>query len=367
MNHILYVLPYMNLGGTEKQALSLMSSLQQRYHISLLAPDGLGAEPFIKADFVYAKFSRLDQDLLGGLRQFRQSLLAIHHQKPIDLIHVHAAHELMLLIKLVLPQIPIVFTVHGYHGNQKGISYFSAAIFSNLFANQVITVAQVESQVMRSNGLRSIKNNLVYNGVAIPEIDQPRSINLAQQFACGQPGQITLGTAARLSEAKGLVYLIQAAAQLIDRHPNIKLVIAGDGELKESLQQMTNSLGLNKQVVFAGYLQNVHDLISSFDIFVLPSLHEALPLASAEAMAMRKPIVGTNVGGIPEQVLDGVTGFIVPPKDPASLAQSIDKLISDPELMAEFGKQGYHRYQEKFALAVMVQATVDIYEKVMAE
>ncbi len=367
MKHILYVLPYMNLGGTEKQAFSLMSSLQQHYHISLLAPAGEGAEPFIKADFAYTKFPRLDQDLLGGLGQFRQSLLDIHHQKPIDLIHVHAAHELMLLIKLVLPQIPIVFTVHGYHGEQKGISYFLSAIFSNLFANQVITVAQVESQIMRSNGLRLIKNNLVYNGVAIPTIDQSRSIKLAQQFVCGQPGQITLGTAARLSEAKGLVYLIQAVAQLIGQYPNIKLVIAGDGELKESLQQLVRSLGIDKQVVFAGYLQDVHDLIAYFDIFVLPSLHEALPLVSAEAMAMKKPIIGTNVGGIPEQVLDGVTGFIVPPKDPTSLSQSIDKLISDPELMTEFGKQGYHRYQEKFALAVMVQATVDIYEKVMAE
>jgi L-malate glycosyltransferase len=367
MKHILYVLPYMNLGGTERQAFSLMNSLQQHYHISLLAPDGLGANPFREAGFDYCEFPRLEKNLLGGLKQFRQSLLTIHRQRTIDLIHIHAAHELMLLAKLVLPNIPVIFTVHGYHGRQSGLGYFLAAIFGNLFAEQVITVSQSERQMLESDRLQSHKTNLIYNGVAEPQIDLPRANHLATQFTCDQPNQVTIGTAARLSEAKGLEYLIVAISQLVDRHPNIKLIIAGDGELKESLLKMVNNLGISDYVVFAGYIPDVHNLMHSFDIFVLPSLQEALPLACAEAMSMGKPVVATAVGGLPEQVVDGKTGFIVPPKDPLALATSIDKLISNPALLADFGRQGYQHYLQNFALPTMLHDTVDVYEKVMSQ
>jgi L-malate glycosyltransferase len=356
----------MNLGGTEKQAFSLMNSLQQHYQISLLAPDGLGSNPFRQAGFDYYEFPRLEKNLIGGLWQFRQALLKIHRQRAIDLIHVHAAHELTLLAKLILPNIPIIFTVHGYHGRQSGLGYFLAATFGNLFADQIITVSLSEQQILAEDRLKTYKTNLIYNGVAEPKIDLQRAKHLAQQFTCDRPGQITIGTAARLSEAKGLEYLIVAISQLVDRHPHIKLIIAGDGELKESLRKMVSNLGINNNVVFAGYIQDVHNLMHSFDIFVLPSLQEALPLACAEAMSMSKPVVATAVGGLPEQVVDGKTGFIVPPRDPQALAISIDKLISNPALLADFGQQGYQHYLRNFALPTMLQDTVAVYEKAMS-
>jgi L-malate glycosyltransferase len=367
MKHILYVLPYMNLGGTEKQAFSLMNSLQQQYHISLLAPDGSGAKPFRDAGFPYAEFPRLEQNLFVGLIQFRRSLLAIHLQKPIDVVHIHGAHELILLVKFFLPRIPIVFTVHGYHGRQSPVSYRLAAIFCNWFANQVIAVSQSELELLGAHHLKIHKTTLIYNGVIETKSDAPRVAQLIEQFSLNSTAQITIGTAARLSEAKGLRYLILAIAQLIDRHPEIKLIIAGEGELETELRQMVLDLRISKHVVFAGYVADLQNLLCLMQIFVLPSLQEPFGLVCAEAMSLGKPIVGTNVGGIPEQVVHDLTGFIVPPGDPAALADSINKLISDPKLMAEFGKQGYQRYQEKFALAGMVQATVDIYEKVMAE
>jgi L-malate glycosyltransferase len=363
MKHILYVLPYMNLGGTEKQAFSLMDNLQQHYHISLLAPDGSGAAPFRQAGFHYYEFERLDQSLVAGLWQFRQSLLAIHRDRPIDLVHVHGAHELMGLVRILLPRVPIVFTVHGYHGSSSALSYRLAAIFGNLLADQVIVVSRSELKTLSEYHLQTDKTTLVYNGVAEPKIDRARTKQLSQQFGLDSPEQVVIGTAARLSEAKGLEYLIAAMPQLIKQHPHIKLVIAGDGELKDSLQQMVQNLYIENHVVFAGYVRDVHNLIYSFDIFVLPSLQEALPLASAEAMSMGKPIVGTNIGGIPEQVVDGKTGFIVPPKDPQALAVSIDRLIANPTMLADFGRQGYEYYQGKFALPKMLKDTINVYEK----
>jgi L-malate glycosyltransferase len=367
MKHILYVLPYMNLGGTEKQAFSLMNNLQQQYHISLLAPDGLGAKPFRDQGFPYLEFPRLEQNLFGGLTQFRRSLLAIHHQKPIDVIHVHGAHELILLVKLFLPRVPVVFTVHGYHGRQSPISYRLAAFFCNWFANQVIAVSQSELELLGAHHLKVHKTTLIYNGVVETKPNMSRIAELTEQFFLNSTTQITIGTAARLSEAKGLRYLILAVAQLIDRHPEIKLIIAGEGELESELHQMVIDLGISKHVVFAGYVADLHNLLFLMKIFVLPSLQEPFGLVCAEAMSLRKPIVGTNVGGIPEQVVHGMTGFIVPPGDPNALAESIDQLLADPVLLATCGQKGYERYQEKFALAGMLQDTVDIYEKVLLE
>jgi L-malate glycosyltransferase len=366
MKHILYVLPYMNLGGTERQAFSLMKNLLDRYHISLLAPSGLGDRPFREAGFPYYEFPRLEQNLLGGLARFRAAILEIHQQRPIDLIHIHAAHELTMLAKLVLPKVPVIFTVHGYHGRQSAIGYLLAALFGNLFAEQVIAVSESELHILVADRLQNRKASLVYNGVAEPQIDPQRATHLAQKFACDRPDSITIGTAARLSEAKGLKYLIAAMAQLVEQYPKIRLVIAGDGELKDSLQKMVDGLGIANHVVFAGYVQNVQDLMYSFDIFVLPSLQEALPLACVEAMSLRKAIVGTNVGGIPEQILDGETGFVVPAKDSAALADRLHRLISNPDLMARFAQKSYERYQEKFTVQTMLNHTTRIYEGVLA-
>jgi L-malate glycosyltransferase len=367
MKHILYVLPYMNLGGTEKQAFSLMNNLQQQYHISLLAPDGLGAKPFREAGFPYGEFPRLEQNFLVGIRQFRRSLLALHRQKSIDVIHVHGAHELILLVKLFLPRIPVIFTVHGYHGRQSPVGYRLAAIFCNWFANQVIAVSQSELQLLETHHLKVKKTTLIYNGVVENKPDVDRIAQLTEQFDLNSTTQIIIGTAARLSEAKGLRYLILAVAQLIDRHPEIRLIIAGEGELETELRQLVLDLKVSQHVVFAGYVADLHNLLSLMQIFVLPSIQEPFGLVCAEAMSLGKPIIGTNVGGIPEQVVHGVNGFIVPPGDPKALADSIDRLLADPALLAAYGQKGYERYQEKFALAGMLRDTVDIYEKVLLE
>jgi L-malate glycosyltransferase len=367
MKHILYVLPYMNLGGTEKQAFSLMNNLQQQYHISLLAPDGLGAKPFREAGFLYAEFPRLEQNFLAGIRQFYRSLLAIQRQKSIDVIHVHGAHELILLVKLFLPKVPVIFTVHGYHGRQSPVGYRLAAVFCNLFAHQVITVSQSELQLLAAHYLNVKKTTLVYNGVVENKPDIARIAQLAEQFALNSTTQMIIGTAARLSEAKGLRYLILAVAQLIDRHPEIRLVIAGEGELEAELRQLVLDLNVSRHVVFAGYVADLQNLLYLMQIFVLPSIQEPFGLVCAEAMSLGKPIIGTNVGGIPEQVVHGVTGFIVPPADPMALADNIDRLLSNPALLASCGQSGYERYQEKFALAGMLRDTVDVYEKVLLE
>ena len=367
--HILFILPYLNQGGTEKQALSLIEGLRDRYKISLLAPDGKGAPQFRALPISQRKFARLDFDFFKGLPELITGIKEIQKEQAINLVHVHGAHELMLAVRWVLGKVPIIFTVHGYHGKSAKFSYQMSSWFNNWFADRVITVCEAEYKILDGLGLNKKKLHLIYNGVKEPILDSVKLSELAQRFHLDPTNQIILGTAARLDEAKGLTYLLQAFAALTPGpSPNgrgekaLRLVIAGNGELEVSLKQEAQDLGISDRVIFTGYLEDLPNLIQLLDIFVLPSLQEACSLACAEAMSQAKPVVGTCVGGITEQVSDRETGFIVNPRDPEGLSTKLAELIKDKNLRDRFAKNGYARYLQLFSSEIMLKKTAELYD-----
>jgi glycosyltransferase involved in cell wall biosynthesis len=366
--HILFILPYLNQGGTEKQALSLIEGLGDRYKISLLAPDGKGASKFKALPILQREFTRWDFNFFKGLPELIAGIKEIQKEQAIDLVHVHGAHELMLPVRWVLRKVQIIFTVHGYHGEGAQFSYQMSCWFSNWLATQVISVCEAEYNLLRELGLNEKKLHLIYNGVKEPILDPTKSMELAERFHLNPETQIILGTAARLNEAKGLTYLLKAfAARTPTPSPTgrgekeLRLVIAGTGELEASLKQEAQDLGISDRVVFTGYLDDLPNLMQLFDIFVLPSLQEACSLACAEAMSQAKPVVGTCVGGIAEQVSDRQTGFIVMPRNPDDLAAKLAELINDRELRDRFAESGYVRYRELFSSEIMLTKTSNLY------
>jgi len=384
MKHILFILPYLNQGGTEKQALSLIEGLRDRYKISLLAPDGNGAAAFRSLPIAQRAFTQWDHNFFKGLPELIAGIREIQKEQAIDLVHIHGAHELMLPVRLVLGRVPIIFTVHGYHEPNMQLSYQSSCWFSNWFADRVISVCESEYNLLREFGLNEKKLHLIYNGVKEPILDLAKSASLARQYQLDPSTQLILGTAARLEEAKGLTYLLQAFAKLTRlsvptpalvgqgtgsgyqsfaaRQTNLRLVIAGNGDLEASLKQEAQDLGISDRVIFTGYLNDLPNLMQLFDIFVLPSLQEACSLACAEAMSQSKPVVGTCVGGIAEQVSDRQTGFIVMPRDPDHLAAKLTELIADQNLRDRFAQNAYSRYQQMFSSEIMLNKTAELYE-----
>jgi glycosyltransferase involved in cell wall biosynthesis len=361
--HILFILPYLNQGGTEKQALSLIKGLGDRYKISLLAPDGKGAPQFRALPILQREYTKWEINFFKGFPELISAIKEIQKEQAIDLVHIHGAHELMLAVHLALSKVPILFTVHGYHGAGAKFSYQMSCWFSNWLADRVICVCEAEYNLLRELGLSKKKLHLIYNGVQEPILDLDKSLELAQKFQLDPASQIILGTAARLDEAKGLTYLLQAFAKL--QGDNLRLVIAGNGELEASLKQEAQDLGIGDRVIFTGYLEDLPNLMKLFDIFVLPSLQEACSLACAEAMSQGKPVVGTCVGGIAEQVSDRQTGFIVQPRDPDSLAAKLAELIADRDLRDRFAKNGYSRYRQLFSNEIMLEKTAQLYDQMI--
>jgi L-malate glycosyltransferase len=364
--HLVYVLPYLEQGGTEKQALSLIAEFQQRHQVSLLAPTGKTLPLFLAKQLNYTEFTSWDRNFFRGLKELIAGIKAANQRQSIDMIHIHGAHELMIPLRLLFPKLPIVFTVHGYHGASAEISYRLACLFANLWATRVICVCQTEYDILVKFGMNPAKLEMIYNGVSTPILDRSIVDTLAQKFNLDPQTQTIIGTAARLSEAKGLTYLLQAFARIATDKPNLRLVIAGVGELEQQLKQQSKDLGIADQTIFAGYVNNLPELMSLFNFFVLPSLQEACSLACAEAMAQQKAVIGTSIGGIVEQVADGQTGFIIPPQDVDSLAEKLQYLLDRPELIDKFAQNGRARYEKYFALDRMLIKTEDLYTKLLA-
>jgi glycosyltransferase involved in cell wall biosynthesis len=176
---------------------------------------------------------------------------------------------------------------------------------------------------------------------------------------------MVIGTACRLVPLKGLVDLIRAVALLSSEFPTLRLEIAGTGPQQENLERERNRLSLAGQVRFLGWQGDIRSTLRTWDIFAMPSLDEGLPIAILEAMAEGLPVVATSVGGVPELVVDGQTGYLVPPSDVAALTQRLRVLILDPKRRQAMGVAGWQRVREHFSIDRMVAEIAAVYDSLV--
>lgn len=180
---------------------------------------------------------------------------------------------------------------------------------------------------------------------------------------------IVIGFVKHLEPQYGVDDLIAAFEQVVVRYPNARLILAGKGALEQSLRERVYSKGLTNSVDFAGEMPHhmVPDLLSRCDIFVMPSLREALGVSAIEALSMEIPVVATWVGGIPEVVRDSVTGFLVPPGSPDALAEAILRLAEDENLRQRMGREGRRDMIERYEWRECVDRMVAVYRDVTAQ
>ena len=172
---------------------------------------------------------------------------------------------------------------------------------------------------------------------------------------------IVFGTISRLDPIKNQMMMISAFQKVQQSHPQSKLLIIGDGPIRENLEQHTAELGLKDSVIFTGFIVNPQRYFCLMDIFLLPSLSEGTSMTLLEAMAFSIPCIVTNVGGNPEIVINNESGLVVPNDDAESLTKAMCLLLTDKELASSLGTQGQHRYQDVFTIEKMVNAYQAIY------
>lgn len=164
-----------------------------------------------------------------------------------------------------------------------------------------------------------------------------------------------------MAEQKGITYLLQAMPQVLVSYPDVTLVIVGDGEIKAELQKETIRLGIEQNVHFLGTRLDIPELLRLFNIYVLPSIWEGMPLVLLEAMAAGCPVIATNVGGVSKVIKNKHNGLLVDSKNPNQLASAIKLLLSDKELRSEYSRNGINTFQEHFSAEIMTRQYEKLY------
>ncbi|HVP37072.1 MAG TPA: glycosyltransferase family 4 protein [Terriglobales bacterium] len=220
----------------------------------------------------------------------------------------------------------------------------------------VVPSQNLKDQLKRFAWLKQEKIEVILNGIDLSCFDfdlNKQRERLFRKFNL-DPRITLIGVPARLVEAKGHKYLLQAIPEITRTFPDLKFFFAGDGSETEPLKGLCSRLNLDNYVIFAGYIREIFETMAGFDLLVLSSIIEPFGLVLAEGMALKKPIVATRVGGVPEVIQDRVTGFLVPPKDPHLLAQAIITLLQDRKLAASLGEEGRKRVEAFFDIKKMV-------------
>jgi glycosyltransferase involved in cell wall biosynthesis len=231
---------------------------------------------------------------------------------------------------------------------------------------------QVDCFVAASNAIRDMlvedgiedsRAVTVHEGVDIDHVRSAPPINIHAEFWLPTHAPI-VGNVAALVPHKGQRYLIESASLVLREVPDARFVILGEGELRAHLEHQIRNGRLDKHIILAGFRPDVMSFHRSFDLFVMSSITEGLGTSLLDAMAASKAIVATSTGGIPEVVLDGETGLLVPPRDPPGLAAAIVRLLRDDALRAEMARRAFERVQSRFSATRMVEQTLNVYERV---
>lgn len=286
-------------------------------------------------------------------------LQALNDSRP-EILHLHDPHALTAgLLASRLRSSPRVVATRRVDFPLKG----RMSRWKYRAPLRVIAVSRAIAEILETSGVPPQRIRVVYEGV-VDRAPQPGGRSVLASLGIPETGPV-VGNVAALTDHKDHATLLAAAARVTAALPEARFVILGDGELREPLLQHARALGLGDRCLFAGFRQDLDRLIPAFSVFCLSSHMEGLGTSVLDAMAFARPVVATRAGGLPEAVEDGVTGRLVPPKDPAALAEALIQLLTDPSRREAMGAAGRLRYEERFTAGRMVERTLAVYQEIL--
>ena len=302
---------------------------------------------------------RTEMDLAAAWRLSR-----ILKQLRPDVVHAHDPHGVaMSAIALSMSTLP---TQPRLIASRRVDFHLRNSALSRWKYRQVdcfICASEAIRTMLVGDGIARRRTVTVHEGIDLARVKAAPRAELHKELWLPHDAPL-VGNVAALVPHKGQKYLIDAAARLLREAPDTRVIIAGEGELRESLAHQIKHHHLEKHVILAGFRPDVLSVHKAFDVFVMSSVTEGLGTSLLDAMACARPVIATRVGGIPEVVVDGETGLLVPPRDPEALAAAIVRLVKDRNLRAKMGDAGLARVHSAFSAEQMVKNTLRVYQRV---
>lgn len=296
-------------------------------------------------------------------------------KNPVHLLHAHGwkAGLIAALARFGLPHLPLLVTVHNslppqFRGYRQWLlKKIGAAVLKR--ADRVIVVSSALSELAEKlYPPTARKLHLIPNGI---DVDSLHATSLSvrndkqavlKKFGLTVSSDFLIGTVTRIIREKGVFELVEAFDEIAKTMPNTRLLIIGDGPAREELILEISRLHVASKIHLLGWIRNAAYLMGIFDVFVLPSWSEGMPISIMEAMAAGVPVIASNVGGIPELISDGVTGSLVPARDSKRLAKAILDLLNNPKKRQQFGQAAYETISARFKQDAMVNQIAEIYK-----
>ena len=363
-------------GGIERHVLSLIDHFRERHHVTVFCEPLDDSHPFLlelNARGISSRFVRRQVRKTNGvLGAVAENLPAVFYSRVslaaarLDVLHFHAGRLGSIYAPIVASCIAGVpnriLTMHNSFASTSRVQRFiEGRVLGHL--HHVVAVSEaVRQELEAKKGLTVKKVAVISNGIDLAEFElavDPRGI----KAELGLPVEsLVIGIVGRLYHVKGADLLIRAAELIREKLPQSRVVLIGEGPEEQRLKSLAAERSVADIVIFAGYRRDARRLMQALDLLVMPSRHEAQSFSLMEAMACGKPVVGSNVGGIPAVLVDGVTGLLIPTEDFGALADAVVKLLGDPKRMADMGRAGRRRVQAHFSQAAMLEKTGSLYE-----
>lgn len=361
---ILYLSTSSGPGGAERVISNLSASLDpSRYRavLCLFRPGWIQAHTESRGVRTYVIPTHGMFDWRWMLR-FRRLLKDEH----VDVIHAHEFDaNVQGTFVATLSGIPLVATVHGKNYFWEKFRRRLAYRWVSRRATMVAVSENLKHFIVEKVGVDSRDVRVVYNGVDVLPPCDPADVDQCRKELDLSAGNQIVGVVGNLYPVKGHQYLIAAIPAILAKCPKTTFVFAGRGQLEAELKAQAHQLGVDGHVRFLGLRQDIPRILALLDVFVLPSLSEGLSMAILEAMVAGKPVVATDVGGNPELVEDGATGYLVPSQNSQALADRVIALLMEQGRSLQFGKAGQLHARGQFSLQTMVQNYQTLYEQCM--
>lgn len=362
---VMQIIHDLNIGGLQRVASDIALNIDRtRFNVSVCAlrEGGPFEKELLERGIKVIKLPPTPDgvDYLSFWKLFR----ILRKEKP-HLIHTHNTQPLLDgVTAAILARVPVrIHTDHAREFPDKKRYMYAEWLLSH-FTDRMIAVSEsTKADLVKYEKIKPEKIRVIKNGVDGSKFLRKINIREKKKGLCiDNTSNPILGFVGRLSNEKGLIYLVKAMKSLVKDFPDILLLIAGEGDFQNDLKRETVESGIGRNISFLGPRFDIGEIMQLFDIFVLPSEREGLSLVLIEATAASLPIVATDVGGNRQIVKDGENGFVVKPKDTYSLYNAINKLIRNKSLQRKFAEYSFDLFKNNFSIDMMVKKYEAVYQ-----